>query len=304
MAQAAALPIVTAEGGLTRYLEEIRRFPMLEPQEEYMLAKRWREHGDREAAHRLVTSHLRLVAKIAMGYRGYGLPISEVISEGNVGLMQAVKRFEPEKGFRLATYAMWWIKASIQEYILRSWSLVKMGTTANQKKLFFNLRKAKSKISALQDGDLRPDQVAIIAKRLGVTEQDVIEMNRRLGGDTSLNAPIRDDGDSGEWQDWLADDSASQETVLAEAEELDNRRKALSQALEVLNDRERRIFEARRLSDSPITLEELADEFGVSRERVRQIEVRAFEKVQKAVKNRVDAMEQPRAEAVASVAAH
>ena len=216
MARTAALPIVTAEGGLSRYLEEIRRFPMLEPQEEYMLAKRWREHGDREAAHKLVTSHLRLVAKIAMGYRGYGLPISEVISEGNVGLMQAVKRFEPEKGFRLATYAMWWIKASIQEYILRSWSLVKMGTTANQKKLFFNLRKAKSKISALNEGDLRPDQVQIIAKRLGVTEQDVVDMNRRLGGDASLNAPIREDGDSGEWQDWLADDSESQETVLAE----------------------------------------------------------------------------------------
>jgi RNA polymerase sigma-32 factor len=293
MARTAALPIVTAEGGLSRYLEEIRRFPMLEPQEEYMLAKRWREHGDRDAAHKLVTSHLRLVAKIAMGYRGYGLPISEVISEGNVGLMQAVKRFEPEKGFRLATYAMWWIKASIQEYILRSWSLVKMGTTANQKKLFFNLRKAKSKISALNEGDLRPDQVQTIAKRLGVSEQDVIDMNRRLGGDASLNAPIRDDGESGEWQDWLADDSESQETVLAENEELDNRRKALSQALDVLNDRERRIFEARRLADNPVTLEELADEFGVSRERVRQIEVRAFEKVQKAVKNRVASMEAP-----------
>jgi len=293
MARSAALPIMTAEGGLTRYLEEIRRFPMLEPQQEYMLAKRWREHGDRDAAHKLVTSHLRLVAKIAMGYRGYGLPISEVISEGNVGLMQAVKRFEPDKGFRLATYAMWWIKASIQEYILRSWSLVKMGTTANQKKLFFNLRKAKSKISALNEGDLRPDQVQIIAKRLGVTEQDVVDMNRRLGGDTSLNAPIRDDGESGEWQDWLADDSDSQETVMAEHEELDNRRKALSQALEVLNDRERRIFEARRLADDPVTLEDLAAEFGVSRERVRQIEVRAFEKVQKAVKNRVAAMEAP-----------
>jgi RNA polymerase sigma-32 factor len=293
MAHAAALPIVTAEGGLTRYLEEIRRFPMLEPQEEYMLAKRWREHGDREAAHRLVTSHLRLVAKIAMGYRGYGLPISEVISEGNVGLMQAVKRFEPEKGFRLATYAMWWIKASIQEYILRSWSLVKMGTTANQKKLFFNLRKAKSKISALQEGDLRPDQVQLIA-------------NRRLGGDASLNAPIRDDGDAGEWQDWLADDSASQETVMAEGEELDNRRKALTSALEVLNARERRIFEARRLADEPVTLEDLAAEFGVSRERVRQIEVRAFEKVQKAVKNRVAAMETPpaRQQVPAAMPAH
>ena len=302
MARTAALPIMTAEGGLTRYLEEIRRFPMLEPQEEFMLAKRWREHGDRDAAHRLVTSHLRLVAKIAMGYRGYGLPISEVISEGNVGLMQAVKRFEPDKGFRLATYAMWWIKASIQEYILRSWSLVKMGTTANQKKLFFNLRKAKSKISALQEGDLRPDQVQIIAKRLGVTEQDVVDMNRRLGGDASLNAPIREDGDSGEWQDWLADDSESQETVMAAHEELDNRRKALSSALGVLNDRERRIFEARRLADDPVTLEELAEEFGVSRERVRQIEVRAFEKVQKAVKNKVSAMETPPAQAEALTA--
>jgi RNA polymerase sigma-32 factor len=303
MARTAALPIMTAEGGLTRYLEEIRRFPMLEPQQEFMLAKRWKEHGDRGAAHQLVTSHLRLVAKIAMGYRGYGLPISEVISEGNVGLMQAVKRFEPDKGFRLATYAMWWIKASIQEYILRSWSLVKMGTTANQKKLFFNLRKAKSKISALQEGDLRPDQVQIIAKRLGVTEQDVVDMNRRLGGDASLNAPIREDGDSGEWQDWLADNSESQETVLAAHEELDNRRQALSSALAVLNDRERRIFEARRLADDPVTLEELAAEFGVSRERVRQIEVRAFEKVQKAVKNKVSAMETP-AVAPAALAAH
>jgi len=293
MAHAASLPVLTAEGGLSRYLEEIRRFPMLEPQEEYMLAKSWREHGDRTAAHRLVTSHLRLVAKIAMGYRGYGLPISEVISEGNVGLMQAVKRFEPEKGFRLATYAMWWIKAAIQEYILRSWSLVKMGTTANQKKLFFNLRKAKSKISALEEGDLRPEQVQIIAKRLGVTEQDVVEMNRRLGGDVSLNAPIREDGDSGEWQDWLVDESSSQEARLVASEESDNRRQALGEALGVLNERERRIFEARRLVDEPITLEELADEFGVSRERVRQIEVRAFEKVQKAVKSRVAAMEAP-----------
>ena len=303
MARTAALPIMTAEGGLSRYLEEIRRFPMLEPQQEYMLAKNWRERGDRDAAHKLVTSHLRLVAKIAMGYRGYGLPISEVVSEGNVGLMQAVKRFEPDKGFRLATYAMWWIKASIQEYILRSWSLVKMGTTANQKKLFFNLRKAKSKISALQEGDLRPDQVDIIAKRLGVTTQDVIDMNRRLGGDASLNAPIREDGDSGEWQDWLADNSESQETVMAAHEELDNRRQALSSALSVLNDRERRIFEARRLADDPVTLEELAEEFGVSRERVRQIEVRAFEKVQKAVKNKVAAMETPSAHAEA-IAAH
>src|SRR5512145_1353476 len=253
MAQATALPILNAESGLTRYLEEIRRFPMLEPEEEFMLAKRWQEHADSEAAHKLVTSHLRLVAKIAMGYRGYGLPISEVISEGNVGLMQAVKRFEPEKGFRLATYAMWWIKAAIQEYILRSWSLVKMGTTANQKKLFFNLRKAKSKISALEEADLRPDQVKIIAKRLGVTEQDVIEMNRRLGGDVSLNAPIREDGDTGEWQDWLVDDSVSQESRMVANEEADNRKKALGDALSVLNDRERRIFEARRLADDPIT---------------------------------------------------
>ena len=293
MARTATLPVLNGESGLSRYLSEIRKFPMLEPQQEYMFAKRWREHDDRDAAHHLVTSHLRLVAKIAMGYRGYGLPISEVVSEGNVGLMQAVKRFEPEKGFRLATYAMWWIKAAIQEYILRSWSLVKMGTTANQKKLFFNLRKAKSKISALEEGDLRPEQVQIIAKRLGVTEQDVVEMNRRLGGDVSLNAPIREDGDSGEWQDWLVDESSSQEARLVASEESDNRRKALGEALDVLNERERRIFEARRLVDEPITLEELADEFGVSRERVRQIEVRAFEKVQKAVKTRVAAMEAP-----------
>src|ERR1700688_3715268 len=240
MAQTAALPILSGETGLTRYLEEIRRFPMLEPQEEFMLAKSWRGHGDRDAAHRLVTSHLRLVAKNAAGDRGYGLPIAEVISEGNVGLMQAVKRFEPEKGFRLATYAMWWIKAAIQEYILRSWSLVKLGTTANQKKLFFNLRKAKSKISALEEGDLRPDQVKIIARRLGVTEQDVVDMNRRLGGDVSLNAPIREEGDSGEWQDWLVDEISDQETRLAESEEADNRRKALGEALTVLNERERR----------------------------------------------------------------
>jgi RNA polymerase sigma-32 factor len=291
MVNIATMPILTAESGLTRYLEEIRRFPMLEPREEFMLGKSWREHGEREAAHRLVTSHLRLVAKLAMGYRGYGLPISEVISEGNLGLMQAVARFEPEKGFRLSTYAMWWIKAAIQEYILRSWSLVKMGTTANQKKLFFNLRKAKSQISALDEGDLRPDQVKLIAKRLGVTEREVVDMNRRLGGDVSLNAPLREDGDSGEWQDWLVDDSISQETRLAESEEFDHRRKALGEALTVLNERERRIFEARRLVDEPITLEELAEEFGVSRERVRQIEVRAFEKVQKAVKNRVAAMD-------------
>jgi RNA polymerase sigma-32 factor len=280
---ASALPVIAGEAGLSRYLAEIKRFPMLEPQNEYMLAKSWREHGDRDAAHKLVTSHLRLVAKIAMGYRGYGLPIGEVISEGNVGLMQAVKRFEPDKGFRLATYAMWWIRASIQEYILRSWSLVKMGTTASQKKLFFNLRKAKSRISALDEGDLRPDQVKQIAHRLGVPEQDVVDMNRRLGGDASLNAPLREEGE-GEWQDWLADDKADQESILADREESDTRLGALRSALTVLNARERRIFEARRLADDPVTLEELSSEFGVSRERVRQIEVRAFEKVQAAVK--------------------
>jgi RNA polymerase sigma-32 factor len=288
---------LSGEAARTQYPEQIRRFPMLEPQEEFMLAKRWREHGDRDAAHKLVTSHLRLVAKVAMRYRGYGLPITEVISEGNVGLMLAVKRFEPDKGFRLTTYAMWWIRAAIQEYILRSWSLVKMGTTANQKKLFFNLRKAKSRISALDEGDLRPDQVQLIAKRLGVTEQDVIDMNRRLGGDASLNAPIREGGDSGEWMDWLVDDSASQESRLAESEQSDNRHKALGEALTVLNDRERRIFEARRLADDPITLEELAGEFGVSRERVRQIEVCAFEKVQNSVKKSIARMENPAADA-------
>jgi RNA polymerase sigma-32 factor len=293
---ATALPVLANEGGLSRYLDEIRKFPMLEPSEEYILAKRWREDGDREAAHKLVTSHLRLVAKIAMGYRGYGLPISEVVSEGNVGLMQAVKRFEPEKGFRLATYAMWWIKAAIQEYILRSWSLVKMGTTANQKKLFFNLRKAKGRISALDEGDLRPEQVKHIATQLGVTEQDVVDMNRRLGGDASLNAPLREEGE-GEWQDWLVDNSASQEAVLAEEEEGQNRLSALRSALSVLNPRERRIFEARRLSDDPITLEDLSSEFGVSRERVRQIEVRAFEKVQEAVKTNLARIEEPHAEA-------
>jgi RNA polymerase sigma-32 factor len=287
---AAALPVLANEGGLSRYLDEIRRFPMLEPHEEYMLAKSWREHGDREAAHKLVTSHLRLVAKIAMGYRGYGLPISEVVSEGNVGLMQAVKRFEPEKGFRLATYAMWWIKAAIQEYILRSWSLVKMGTTANQKKLFFNLRKAKGRISAFEEGDLRPDQVKQIATQLGVTEQDVVDMNRRLGGDASLNAPLREEGE-GEWQDWLVDNSQSQEQTLVEEEEGQNRLAALRNALTVLNPRERRIFEARRLSDDPITLEDLSTEFGVSRERVRQIEVRAFEKIQEAVKKNLAQIE-------------
>ena len=288
----AALPMISGESGLARYLTQIRRFPMLEPQEEYMLAKRWREHEDPGAAHKLVTSHLRLVAKIAMGYRGYGLPISEVVSEGNVGLMQAVKRFEPDKGFRLATYAMWWIRASIQEYILRSWSLVKMGTTASQKKLFFNLRRAKSQISALDDGDMRPDQVKTIARRLGVSEKDVIDMNRRMSGDASLNSPLRE-ASEGEWQDWLVDDAASQEHNLAEREENGNRLAALRAALGVLNPRERRIFEARRLADDPMTLEALSDEFDISRERVRQIEVRAFEKIQSAVKAGIAKTESP-----------
>jgi RNA polymerase sigma-32 factor len=301
LARIEALPFFSGKAGLIQYPEQIRRFPMLEPQEEFTLAKRWREHGDRDAAHKLVTSHLRLVAKVAMRYRGYGLPMTEVISEGNVGLMLAVKRFEPDKGFRLTTYAMWWIRAAIQEYILRSWSLVKMGTTANQKKLFFNLRKAKSRISALDEDDMRPDQVKLIAKRLSVTEQDVIDMNRRLGGDASLNTPIRDDGDSGEWVDWLVDGSASQKSRLAESEQSENRHKALGKALTVLNDRERRIFEARRLADDPITLEELADEFGVSRERVRQIEVCAFEKVQKAVMKNIARIETPAVDAAVRI---
>lgn len=289
-----ALPTVAAgSGGLARYLEEVRRFPMLEPDEEYMLAKSWQEHGDTEAAHKLVTSHLRLVARIAMGYRGYGLPIGEVISEGNVGLMQAVKRFEPDKGFRLATYAMWWIRASIQEYILRSWSLVKMGTTAAQKKLFFNLRRVKGQLQALEEGDLKPEHVETIARKLGVSTDDVVSMNRRLGGDASLNAPIRAEAESGEWQDWLVDDAPDQEELLAESEELDRRRSYLSDALSTLNDRERRIFEARRLAEDPVTLEDLSVEFGVSRERIRQIEVRAFEKVQKAVTRQAAEMERP-----------
>src|SRR3979490_1054799 len=283
---ASALSFSTGGAALAHYLEEIRQFPMLEAQEEFMLAKRWREHGDRDAAHKLVTSHLRLAVKIAMGYRGYGLPISEMISEANVGLMQAVKRFEPDRGFRLTTYAMWWIKAAIQEYILRSWSLVKMGTTVNQKKLFFNLRKAKSRISALEEGDLRPDQVKLIAKRLGVAEQDGVDMNSRLRGDVSLNAPIHEDNASGEWLDWLVDEAASdQEARMAEDEQTNKRLRALDNALGILNKREQRIFQARRLSDRPITLENLAAEFGVSRERVRQIEARAFNKVQKAVKS-------------------
>ena len=277
--------MMSPEGGLSRYLSEVRKFPMLGKEEEFMLAKRWREHQDLDAAHKLVNSHLRLVAKIAMGYRGYGLPIGEVISEGNVGLMQAVKKFEPDKGFRLATYAMWWIRASIQEYILRSWSLVKMGTTAAQKKLFFNLRKAKSEISALEEGDLHPDQVRQIATKLGVLDEEVVSMNRRLSGpDASLNAPLRADGES-EWQDWLADDNAvSQETQLAESEERSIRMSLLEEAMTELTDRERHILTERRLKDDPTTLEELAAQYGVSRERVRQIEVRAFEKLQKAMR--------------------
>ena len=285
MATANALSVMSPDGGLSRYLTEIRKFPMLAKDEEFMLAKRWREHQDPQAAHRLVTSHLRLVAKIAMGYRGYGLPIGEVISEGNVGLMQAVKKFEPDKGFRLATYAMWWIRASIQEYILRSWSLVKMGTTAAQKKLFFNLRKAKSEISALEDGDLRPEQVSAIATKLGVLDSEVISMNRRLAGpDASLNAPLRADSEN-EWQDWLEDkEQISAETRLAESEEKSLRMGLLEVAMTELTDRERHILTERRLKDDPTTLETLAAEYGVSRERVRQIEVRAFEKLQKAMK--------------------
>jgi RNA polymerase sigma-32 factor len=280
-----ALAVMSPEGGLSRYLSEIRKFPMLAKDEEFMLAKRWQEHQDPQAAHQLVTSHLRLVAKIAMGYRGYGLPIGEVISEGNVGLMQAVKKFDPDKGFRLATYAMWWIRASIQEYILRSWSLVKMGTTAAQKKLFFNLRKAKSEIAALQEGDLHPDQVSQIATKLGVLDEEVISMNRRLaGGDASLNAPLRADGES-EWQDWLVDeDTPSQETIIADTQEKTLRMSLLEEAMTELTDRERHILTERRLKDEPTTLEELASEYGVSRERVRQIEVRAFEKLQKSMR--------------------
>jgi RNA polymerase sigma-32 factor len=293
MPRAVAWPMLTAETGIDHYFKDIQRFPMLDPQEEYMLAKRWRDAGDRDAAHRLIISHLRLVAKVARGYGGYGLPIADLISEGHVGLMQAVERFEPERGFRFSTYAMWWIRAAIQEFILRSWSLVKMGTTASHRKLFFNLRKAKSRISALDEGDMRPDQVKLIAKRLGVTERAVIDMNRRLGGDASLNDAIREDRDSTEWQDWLVGDSPDQETTLAAKEEFDNRRNALSVVLGALNARARRIFESRRLAEDPMTLAELADEFGVSRERVRQIEARAFEKVQEAVKNRLAAIETP-----------
>jgi len=279
------LPTVVSESNLSRYLQEIRKFPMLEPQEEYMLAKSWREHGEVEAAHKLVTSHLRLVAKIAMGYRGYGLPLNELISEGNVGMMQAVKRFEPERGFRLATYAMWWIRAAIQEYILHSWSLVKMGTTAAQKKLFFNLRKMKNQIKAVEEGDLTPEHVAKIATELNVAEDDVVQMNRRLAApDHSLNAPLRIDGD-GEWQDWLVDETVSQEIALSESQELSQRKKLLERSLKVLNPRERRILMERRLKEEPTTLEDLSKEYNISRERVRQIEVRAFEKLQKAIRN-------------------
>ncbi len=280
-----SVPTLSADGNLHRYLSEIRKFPMLAADEEYMLAKRWKEHGDVDAVHKMVTSHLRLVAKIAMGYRGYGLPIAELISEGNVGMMQAVKRFEPEKGFRLSTYAMWWIRASIQEYILYSWSLVKMGTTAAQKKLFFNLRRLKGQIKEIDDGDLAPESVKQIATTLAVSEDDVVQMNRRMsGGDQSLNAPMRQDGEA-EWQDWLVDDSDTQDIVVAEADELDHRRSMLDAAMATLTERERHIFTERRLRDDPVTLEDLSKDFGVSRERVRQIEVRAFEKVQRAIRN-------------------
>jgi len=285
MAATPTVPVIGSETNLSRYLQEIRRFPMLSPEEEFMLGKRWRELGDIEAAHKLVTSHLRLVAKIAMGYRGYGLPLSELISEGNVGMMQAVKRFEPDRGFRLATYAMWWIRAAIQEYILHSWSLVKIGTTAAQKKLFFNLRRLKGQMRAIEEGDLSPEQVNKIATTLEVPEADVVSMNRRLSSpDHSLNAPLRQDGE-GEWQDWLVDDSDNQEIRLAESEEMGKRKALLTNAMTGLNDRERRILTARRLQDEPTTLEDLSQEYGISRERVRQIEVRAFEKLQKAIKN-------------------
>jgi RNA polymerase sigma-32 factor len=280
------LPALSSDAGLSRYLSEIRKFPLLTPEDEFMFAKRLKEHGDPEAARRLVTSHLRLVAKIAMGYRGYGLPVSEIVSEGNVGLMQAVKRFDPDKGFRLATYAMWWIRAAIQEYVLRSWSMVKMGTTAAQKKLFFNLRKAKSNIGAIEEGDLTPDHTVKLADQLGVTEREVTEMNRRLSGpDSSLNAPLRSESES-EWQDWLADDTMDQETRLAEREERGDRHEALTSALDTLSERERDIIQERRLKDEPATLEELSQKYGVSRERVRQIEVRAFEKLQTAMQPR------------------
>lgn len=280
----ATIPALGGEQSLNRYLSEIKKFPILAPEQEYMLAKRFQEHGDTEAAAQLVTSHLRLVAKIAMGYRGYGLPVSELISEGNIGLMQGVKKFEPDRGFRLATYAMWWIRASIQEFILRSWSLVKMGTTAAQKKLFFNLRRMKARLDAFEDGDLKPEDVLKIATDLGVTEAEVVSMNRRMamGGDTSLNVPMREDGE-GQWQDWLADDAPLQDSVVAEAQEADVRHEMLVSAMDDLNDREKHILTERRLTDDPKTLEELSQVYGVSRERVRQIEVRAFEKLQKAM---------------------
>jgi RNA polymerase sigma-32 factor len=296
-----AFPTLGAGSNLTRYLQEIRKFPMLAPDEEFMLAKRWREHGDTEAAHRLVTSHLRLVAKIAMGYRGYGLPLSELISEGHVGMMQAVKRFDPDRGFRLATYAMWWIRAAIQEYILHSWSLVKMGTTAAQKKLFFNLRKLKGQMQAIDEGDLKPEQVKKIATQLGVPEDDVVNMNRRLAApDHSLNAPLRIDGD-GEWQDWLVDDREDQETTLGDRQELSERSALLSAAMKGLNQRERHILTERRLRDEPMTLEDLSQKFGISRERVRQIEVRAFEKLQRAIRG---AVERRQAEQKTALLAH
>ena len=286
MATVRALPSISSEGNLSRYLQEIRKFPMLQPEQEYMLAKRWREHGDRDAAHKLVTSHLRLVAKIAMGYRGYGLPLSELISEGNVGMMQAVKRFDPDRGFRLATYAMWWIRAAIQEYVLHSWSLVKMGTTAAQKKLFFNLRKIKGQLQAIEEGDLSPENVHKIATELGVPEEDVVNMNRRLAApDNSLNAPMRSDSE-GEWQDWLVDESPNQEGLLGERQELGLRRDLLREAMKLLTGRERDILVERRLKDEPATLEDLSEKYGISRERVRQIEVRAFEKLQKAIKSK------------------
>jgi RNA polymerase sigma-32 factor len=290
-------PALGADGRGRKYLHEIRRFAMLEREQEYELARRWRERGDRDAANQLVTSHLRLAAKIAMGYRGYGLPVSEIISEGNIGLMQALNRFEPEKGFRFSTYAIWWIRAAIQDYILRSWSLVKIGTTANQKKLFFKLRSVKSKIAAFDSGDLRPDQVALIAKNLDVDEQDVVDMNRRLGGDKSINAPLHEDGETGEWQDHLVDQSPSPEAIAVEQDDKEHQHKALIAAIDVLDDRERRIFEARHLVDEPLTLEDLAEQFNVSRERIRQIEARAFEKVRKAVKNLLSKAPAPMLEA-------
>ena len=302
MAKTMNVPMISdAEGSLNKYLQEIRKFPMLAPDEEFMLGKRWKEHGDTKAAHKLITSHLRLVAKIAMGYRGYGLPIGEVISEGNIGLMQAVKKFEPDKGFKLATYAMWWIKASIQEYVLRSWSLVKIGTTASQKKLFFNLRKIKGRIQAVEEGDLKPENVKYIAKTLGVEEKEVVNMNRRMSGDSSLNSPLRADADGdGEWQDWLVDDKDSQETILVENQESEMRNGLLGDALAKLNDRERRVIEARKLQDEPATLDDLSKEFNVSRERIRQIEVRAFEKLQKAVKNAAQKALAPRVKQLAA----